>query len=293
MVNSESIAVLMTCYNRRETTLACLRSLFEQGVNFEVYLVDDGSSDGTGEAVKTTYPTVNILRGTGNLYWGGGMRLAFGEALKQDYAFYLWLNDDTLLNQGALRKLLTTSQTLAQNGMTEAIIVGSTCDRLTKKATYGGTRRVKQWYSNKYEFIEPRDYLQESETLNGNCVLIPRAVAAKVGNIDPVFIHSLGDLDYGLRARKRGCSVWIAPGFVGTCSHNQISGSWADKRLPLRDRLKKVIQPKAFPLKAWTVFTRRHSGFFWFLYWILPYLRAIIGYRQLNQSWFRDSDVKE
>lgn len=45
------IAVLMTCHNRRETTLKCLSSLYDQalpsGVTFKTYLVDDGCADGT------------------------------------------------------------------------------------------------------------------------------------------------------------------------------------------------------------------------------------------------------
>ena len=118
----------------------------------------------------------------------------------------------------------------------------------------------------------------------GNCVLIPHSVVAKVGNIDAAFIHSLGDLDYALRARNRGCSIWIAPGYVGTCSKNSIRNSWADTNLPLQERLQKVLQIKGFPLKPWTKFCSRHSGPFWFIYWLLPYIRAIIGYKNLAAS---------
>ena len=49
-------------------------------------------------------------------------------------------------------------------------------------------------------------------------------------------------------------------------------------------RLKKASEIKAFPLKEWTIFTRRHSGNFWFLYWPFPYIRALVGYRNLNYS---------
>ena len=73
------IAVIMTCFNRRSTTISCLRALHKQknSIDFDVYLTDDGSSDGTADAVKTEFPAVNILQGNGNLYWVGGMRLAF------------------------------------------------------------------------------------------------------------------------------------------------------------------------------------------------------------------------
>lgn len=282
--NHLKLAVLMTCHNRRNTTLACLQALYQQDVTFDVYLVDDGSSDDTSDAVRASYLGVKILKGTGNLFWVGGMRLAFAEALKENYDYYLWLNDDTILDPNALSKLLATHHDLIKKGYSKSIIVGSTRDAATGKPTYGGAMRSKRWYSNKYEFVQPSQELQECETMYGNCVLIPRSVAERVGNLDPAFIHTLGDLDYGLRARKLGCSVWIAPGYVGTCSKNSVRGSWADTGIALHERLKKLFQPKGYPIRAWTVFVRRHSGAFWFVYWILPYLRAVIGYRNLSTS---------
>ena len=84
------IAILMTCHNRRETTLRCLESLaLEKRVGvgqwkIDVFLVDDGSTDGTDEAVKATFPKVNVIRGTGNLYWAKGMELAWKTCLQHE-----------------------------------------------------------------------------------------------------------------------------------------------------------------------------------------------------------------
>jgi GT2 family glycosyltransferase len=278
------VAVIMTCYNRRDITISCLQALHKQSVTFDVYLTDDGSSDGTDEAIKANYPDVKILKGDGSLFWVGGMRLAFAEALQSNYEYYLWLNDDTTLEFDTLECLLTIHQDLCAKSHFNSIIVGSTKDPQTGKSTYGGAVKSKHWYSNKFEFLEPSNYLQECDTMYGNCVLIPRSVATKVGNIDAAFIHSLGDLDYGLRSRKLGCSIWVAPGYVGTCSQNVVNGSWADKNLSILERLKKITHIKSFPVRAWTVFTYRHSGSFWFLYWFLPYIRAMIGYKDLSSS---------
>ena len=59
------IAVLMTVHNRKEKTLMCLDNLFRQKVPndiaVEVYLTDDGCTDGTSEAVKIKYPNVHII----------------------------------------------------------------------------------------------------------------------------------------------------------------------------------------------------------------------------------------
>ncbi|WP_445631781.1 glycosyltransferase family 2 protein [Nostoc sp. DSM 114167] len=288
-----NIAVIMTCYNRRNTTLACLNALYQQKNCCDVYLTDDGSSDGTTEAVKAEYPEVQILQGNGNLFWVGGMRLAFSEAIKYQYDYYLWLNDDTFLEANAVSKLLQVHQNLTELGYRDSIVVGSTKDSITGKATYGGAVKSKKWYSNKFEFLEPSSVIQQCDAMYGNCVLIPKSVAAKVGNIDTAFVHSLGDLDYALRARKLGCKIWVAPGYIGTCTKNSIRNSWADTNLNLLERLKKVLQIKAFPLKSWTIFCSRHSGPFWILYWFLPYIRAIIGYKDLATSPTFSEDINQ
>lgn len=115
-----TMAVLLSCFNRREKTLACLKALFGQnrpsGCSLEVFLTDDASTDGTVEAVRNLFPAARVLAGTGSLYWNGGMRLSFEEALKGDYDYYLWLNDDTLLDPGALTAMLHTHAKVQQKG---------------------------------------------------------------------------------------------------------------------------------------------------------------------------------
>ncbi len=282
------LAVIMTCFNRRSITVSCLRALYQQTncLDFDVYLTDDGSSDGTADTVKSEYPEVNILQGDGNLFWVGGMRLAFARAIQQDYDYYLWLNDDTILETDAIERLLSVYQKLLQQNHNHknSIVVGTTRDSVTGKASYGGSIKSQKWYSNKYNFLGCTEVIQKCDTFFGNCVLIPRSVVQKVGNIDPAFIHSMGDIDYGLRSRKNGCSIWVTPGYIGSCSKNSINNSWVDTKLSVLERLKKAIHVKAFPIKPWTVFCRRHSGLFWFIYWILPYVRAVIGYRSLATS---------
>src|SRR5437879_10926345 len=60
----------------------------------------------------------------------------------------------------------------------------------------------------------------DCDTMNGNCVLIQRSVVPRLGNLDHHFTHSMPDLDYGLRAKRAGCSVSVAPGYVGDCVTN-------------------------------------------------------------------------
>ena len=107
------IAVILTCFNRKQQTLSCLKSLFEARDNYQseidmnIYLTDDGCTDGTAYAVRDSFPAENItiLQGDGNLFWAGGMRLAWKDALKRykEYAYYLLVNDDTDMLQNMLQ----------------------------------------------------------------------------------------------------------------------------------------------------------------------------------------------
>lgn len=282
--NSVNLAVLMTCYNRSQITLNCLEALYQQKVPFQVYLVDDGSTDGTSEKVKEHYPDVKVLSGDGNLFWVGGMYLAFAEAMKHGYEYYLWLNDDTILEPHALSTLLNTHSLLTSRGSEQSIVVGSIKDPVSGEYTYGGRVRSTRKFSHTFKAVEPQTEPQECDTMQGNLVLIPRSVTEKVGNVEAAFTHQRGDLDYGLRAKKLGCSIFVAPSYLGTCPHNPIAGSWIDMSLSPYERLKKALQVKAFPAKEWAIFTQRHSGKFWFIYWAFPYIRSLIGYRKVQYS---------
>lgn len=277
-----SIAVLITCFNRRSKTLASLEALFQQklpaNTELSVYLVDDSSTDGTSPAVRQSYPDVNLIQGDGNLFWNGGMRTAFAEALKSDHDYYLWLNDDTTLETGAIAKLLATHDRLLEQGEKLSVVLGATCDPDTGALTYGGMERRNSWHPLNFKLLPTSDQPQSCHTMNGNCVLIPKQVARVVGNLDPDFIHSSGDLDYGLRVRQQGGSLWLAPGFIGTCRFNSLEGNiWDNPDLSLWQRLKMVNQPKQLPMAEWKVFAKRHAGRYWFFYWLLPYVRLTWG----------------
>jgi GT2 family glycosyltransferase len=275
------IAVLLTCFNRRPTTLTALDHLFHQdciaGVRLEVFLVDDGSTDGTGDAVKARFPQVHVIEGTGSLYWSGGMRVAMGEALQHNFDHYVWLNDDTMLDADALRRLLATEEALRARGFSTAIVVGSTRDPQTGVLTYGGVVRLSRWRTLKFGLVPPGDSALPCDTMNGNCVLIPHSVAALVGNPSAEFVQGIGDFDYGLRARCRGCTVWVAHSFIGTCARNSVANTWQDPTLSLRQRWSKLTTAKGLPRRPWVTFARRHAGLMWPAYAVWPYVCVVAG----------------
>jgi len=267
------VAAVLAAYNRRDLTLACVRSLRGQqvpGVAVDAFALDDASSDGTAAAIAEEFPEVTLLHGDGKLYWNGGMRRAFAAAIAGDYDYYLWMNDDTELDDGALAVLLDTERQLRHHGHDTVIVAGSTRHPDTGELTYGGVVRPHRWRPMRTELVEPGDTPRPCDTMNGNATLISRAVVRRVGNIDPAFVQQMGDFDYGLRARAAGCSVWIAPGTVGTCASHP-------KRRPgeqaLGDELRQLWSIKELTPRSWAIFCRRWAGRLWPLYWLSPYVR--------------------
>lgn len=263
------VAVLITCFNRRETTLRCLKALFQQelpaGATLRVVLTDDGSSDGTGDAVRAAFPHVTIVQGDGNQYWVGGTMLAWEAARPAN--FYLWLNDDVTLRPGAIRELLAVN---AESGEAATIAVGATCDPDCGKTCTGGMER-RGWYD--VRVMEPTNQPQLCDSINGNIVLIPRAAEERLGGLDPAYTHFFADGDYGLRARLEGISVLLAPGHLGECRLNPIANSSFDSKLPLSQRWRRMVGPKGYrPPRQWWAFVRAHAPRPKVAYWLAPYL---------------------
>jgi len=271
------VAVLLCCHNRRETTLRCLEGLERQsGLSehtIEPFLVDDGSTDGTSEAVLARYPSVTIVPGDGNLYWAGGMRVAARRASCAHADLSLWLNDDVVLDQTAVRRMIDVCEELGGR----SIVVGSLADPDSGAITYSGFDLLRSFWAVRLSRVEPTGVVRIIDTMNGNVVLVPREVSDQVEMFDGSFIHGMADLDFGLRARARGISVALMPTAVGTCRANQAKDAWRSRRTPLRRRLDLVRSPKNLAPRPWMTFCRRHAGVGWPVAFIRPYVRAVIG----------------
>lgn len=266
---STNLAVIITCFNRKNDTISCLNAIYKQKGLVEdrlnVFLVDDGSTDGTAKAVEELFPKVNIIQGTGDLFWNGGMRLAWKYALTSKPDFYLWINDDSYIYPDAISRLLAVYQNLIENNKAVGAVLGSMVDPNSKKLTYGGRLRCSLLNPVKIgPVVEPSAEAQKCDFINGNLTLIPAQTVNTIGILSEDFTHSMGDFDYGLRANKNGLYCWVAPGFYGECEVNSIEGSWQDKSIPLDKRvnlMKNITQLP--PLKEWTVFIKRHCGWQW------------------------------
>ncbi len=250
----KSIASLLTVHNRKDKTLNCLSQLFNQNIVddyiIDVYLTDDGCTDGTYNAVKKTFPKVNIIKGNGNLYWNRGMYTAWEAASKiKVYDYFLWLNDDTLLYKNALSKLLEC----AEKYENKSIIIGSTVDTSThRNMTYGG--RINGIVP------KPNGESIEVDYFNGNIVLVPQYVYKVLGNLDNYFTHSKGDFDYGMRAKKQNIKMYQVGEPLGECDVHEVLDLWCNPNVPFKKRWKMLYCPNGMPPKETFYLEKRHYG---------------------------------
>jgi GT2 family glycosyltransferase len=279
-----TIAVLMTCHNRKVTTLKCLGGLTEHalpsGYRLAIHLVDDGSTDGTADAIASEYPDVHLIRADGSLFWSGGMYLAWRHAAGSDPEFYLWMNDDTYLLPGAVKNLVHTWSEYAAVGRDRCIVVASCYDPQTGKHSYGG-EMIRGAHPARPIPVHPDPHVaRECATFNGNCVLVPRATFQVLGFMRR-FSHSMSDTDYGLYASRCGIPVVVAPGYCAECELNPVfkcpHSAWQDPSLPRIERWRKLVNRRGLPPMDWWRFLWAHAGIRALWYWPTPYLRVLLG----------------
>ena len=228
-----SIAILMTCHDRVATTLECLKRLIPQLDSADkVFLVDDGSTDGTGTKVRSEFPMIRVIDADGSLYWAKGMRVAWEAAVgeRSDWDAYLWLNDDAMLSPDAMEKILA-------NDDGQSLVIGNLCDA-TGRVVYG--LNVNGW-------------------VNGNCVLVPRAIYERIGMICGEYSHAWADSDYACLVRRAGFAI-VDAGVVGTTELHRLRPSLAGKGLAERWRL--LFDPKGWNLHDLWLYRRRNWSVF-------------------------------
>ncbi len=284
----KSTTVIIPVHNRRETTLACLRRLTADAVPAWacIVVVDDGSTDGTGEAVRREFPDVQIERGNGQLWWTGAICAGMRRALADGAEFVVWLNDDTFPAPDALRSLVE----LARDR--HAIVGGAVyVDATDSRPAYGGFRRG--WHGLR-DLAWPQSGVVSCAALNGNFVCLPASVIGRIGLPDAVHLpHGLADTDYTLRASAAGIPVLLATSCRATAQPNLGLNyrSWLLSDVPIRELWRHLRHPGSFYHQpAHFIFHWRHWGLAGAAYsaWLVLKLALISVVRLIvPQAWLR------
>jgi GT2 family glycosyltransferase len=251
----------MTIHNRKYFTLRSLESLFSQeGLNtnfkFDVYLVDDGSTDGSKDAIVSLFPQVNIINANGNLYWNRGMRYAWENAIKKnDFDFFIWLNNDTFLFNHAISSLIKMYL-----GSSKLSIVTGACCNSDGLFSYG----LKD--INGLNILPNNSYIN-GYFMNGNCVLISKFVFLKIGLNNFKYTHAIGDYDYGLNAIKNGLNIITTDRYIAICEKNTTIPKWKNPKISIYDRFKDFHSIKSYSKPSLLFyFNLKYFGFFRAIY---------------------------
>jgi GT2 family glycosyltransferase len=270
------IAVLLTCYNRKQKTERCLDSLLPVVGNipdhqFDIYLTDDDSEDGTEALVREKYPKIHLIKGKGNLFWAGGMRCAWETALhiEKNYDGFLLINDDVVLDASFWKKIEETMQYAKCTYSQQGIYVSSTKDEVTDRFTYGGHKLRKKLFKHSFYSIEPTDKPQECQLTNANILYVAKNVVDAIGILDTLFTHSLADFDYSLTAWEKRIPVLVCSGYGGYCSNDHPENVLAPT-FSLKERVNHLYNIKNLALKEYLYYLKKH---FW---WKAPYAFLIL-----------------
>lgn len=271
------IAVIITCYNRKEKTLHCLNclktELDKHAILFDIHLTDDGCTDGTAELVLKHFPSAQIYKGK-DLYWAGGMRLAWRGAIdKGGYDYYMLLNDDTFVNE----YLIPDFHECLNFHNNPAIICGNTCDSTTKEPTYVGVKCTNTFTFKGYKVL-PNGQPQFIDFIGANVWFIPSQIVKAIGIFPEIYRHGIADNDYCWRAKKAGFELIGTPHYCAYCEADHKAKSAEElRRMTIKERWNHLNSPKGQELRQQLYFQRTFFPLRYPFVLIKAFLRLFLG----------------
>lgn len=208
------VSVIIPIHNGVKYTLECLDSLRRIDYsNFEVIVVDDGSTDGSFQSISSNYPDVKVLVGDGHLWWTGAVNMGIRDALQRDPEYILLLNNDNVVERSSFNELVKCALENPRS------IVGSKVCFLNNPAKIRHAGGAIDWSTGRLVDLHHGDLdvgqfrgIEQVDWLGGMGVLVPSQAFAEVGFFDDEnFPQYMGDIDYWLRASKAGYRILVNP----------------------------------------------------------------------------------
>ena len=223
-----SVVVVSPVHNRKDETLRCLRSLFRSersNIELRVIIVDDGSTDGSEEAIRAEFPSVEIVRADGTLWYTAGTNLGIKAALEYDPDYVLAINNDSIFDPNCLDALVRCAE------QHEGSVVGSLL--LNREIPHKAFQIAPRWrfwrggiqhWHNQTIWSLP-ETAWEVELIVGNCVLYPATAIRDAGLMDERHLPQYGDAEYTPRMRRKGWKLFVEPKARVFCKPNDyVSG---------------------------------------------------------------------
>lgn len=208
--NSQLFIIILN-WNQLKDTTECIESILEQTYrDFQIVVVDNGSTDNSAILLKQSFPNIKMIENGKNMGYQGGVNIGIKYALMTGAKYLLILNNDTILDKDMIKKLI-------ENFPDEAGIVSPIMyyfENPSEVWSLGGDIHpvlIEIWKSQK---IKARKIsgLIERDFIPSCAWLVRRDVFNKIGLLDESFFPIYyDDLDFCLRARRNGFRLFINP----------------------------------------------------------------------------------
>lgn len=222
------VELVTPVHNRRDITLQCLRSLTaadRTGIELYITVVDDGSTDGTAEAVRSQFPEVQIIVGDGDLWYTAGTNLGVESALTRDPDYIICFNDDSIFEGTTIRALVECAERNPRSVVGALLLLWDRPDQVFQVAPYWKTLRGGWQHRSRLSVNDVPASEFPVEMIVGNCVLYPKEAFDLFGFPDPKISAQYGDAEFTTRIRKRGWNLLIEPRARVLCKPNDPSRS--------------------------------------------------------------------
>ncbi|MBN2569140.1 MAG: glycosyltransferase family 2 protein [Deltaproteobacteria bacterium] len=214
----KDITVVIVNWNTRDLLRNCLNSVYEtiQGINYEVIVVDNASTDGSVQMLRDEFTSVDVIENEKNRGFGAANNQAF-TIMKGRYA--LLLNSDTVLTKHAVHELflfmevhpdasLACGQLLNEDGSRQNSIASfPTLLTLLANTSLLEYLFPRRFPSKRYVHKDP----VEIESAIGACVLVRREAMDAVGVFDERYFFFFEETDWAYRMRLAGWKIYHVP----------------------------------------------------------------------------------
>ena len=199
------VAVVLS-YNGREDTLAALESL--RGI--DTVVVDNGSTDGSADAVAERFPEAELVRAGVNLGFAGGNNVGIRRALDRGAEWVLLVNNDAEVEPGILDALAAAALARPDAGVLACKVLFAGSDRLW----YAGADFHPYLGRSRHEDFGHHDEageLRDTGRATGAAMAVSRTAIEAAGLLDEELFLYAEDLDWSLRIRDAGFAIVYVP----------------------------------------------------------------------------------
>ena len=213
MTPQPSVIAVILNTNRREDTLECLASLEKNTYStHKAIVLDNASSDGSVEAIRSAYPEVEIIELTENLGYAGNNNVGIKTALGRSADWVFVLNEDTILAPDCLANLVEVGESDPQIGIVGPMVYHYDEPDIIQSAGGSLSRYWDSWHVAQNEPDQGQiDKPHRVDFISGCGIMVRRAVIDQVGMLDERFFYYKEETEWCLRARRRGWHIIHVP----------------------------------------------------------------------------------